>query len=181
MTRRSCLSIWFVLFFSAATLASVPAPGSQASFEGTWQVTWSGGAGGSTEITLTQVGNRVTGRYPYENGTITGTVTGSTLRGTWTQTNGSGRLEIVLSADGHEWSGTWSDPARDVSGTWTGQRVGYGGGDNYWYCKSNYNQAELHVCCYGINLGVAGAREHFFGQVGGDPLASQIPEIARNP
>jgi hypothetical protein len=102
----------FLSFGSQPLLAStVPASscGTPASatptFTGTWNTTFG-------SMTLTQTGNQVTGTYvdcSNPAATISGTVAGSVLDGTWTEPchNAQGLIHFVLSADGSSFTGLW--------------------------------------------------------------------------
>ena len=67
----------------------------QTTWTGTWDTSWSGGG---ARMHLTQNGNRVTGTFEYKGGTIDGTISGNRLTGRWTQTNGSGTIDFIMSA-----------------------------------------------------------------------------------
>jgi hypothetical protein len=105
------------------------------SFAGTWSSIFSGGqnqaghAGNApVTLTVTQVGNRVTGNYgptpggpSSPPGNITGVINGATIDGTWQDTtSSSGTFHLVLSADGNSFNGTWASGS--LSGTWMGTR-----------------------------------------------------------
>jgi hypothetical protein len=108
----------------ASTGAAAP------SFSGTWKTTWLAGEQ-DIPMTLTQTGSAVAGTYEYSDGTITGTVEGSTLTGTWTENKGDskGPVVFVIAADGKTFSGWWAhdyedfDLIRKESPTWTGKRA----------------------------------------------------------
>ena len=53
-----------------------------------------------------------------------GTVSGRTLRGTWTEQGGSrtGRLEFVMSANGKSFTGTWGYNDDPLTRGWNGTR-----------------------------------------------------------
>jgi hypothetical protein len=91
-----------------------PPSGRPASFSGAWS------SGPWGDLTLRQTGSRVTGRYTKDPGTISGTVSGNTLRLTWTAENGDrGNAYFTLtSSTGFE--GRWCRPLNcDTSrGTW---------------------------------------------------------------
>lgn len=84
---------------------------------GNWSGPWKTDFGA---MTLSQNGNRVTGTYEFKGGRIDGTISGNVLSGTWTQTNGSGRFEFTLSADGRSFSGRWGGGQTLTGGTWNG-------------------------------------------------------------
>lgn len=105
------------------------------SWSGIWSTTWTSADHATLvpgdDITFTQTGSSVTGTYvnPEQDfaGSITGTVEGTTLKGTWSESGlsgTSGTLEFVMSADGNTFTGTWKS-ANDASGatySWNGVR-----------------------------------------------------------
>jgi hypothetical protein len=101
--------------------SAAPPPPPPPTFTGAWNTTWFGA------MHLTQTGNQVTGTYALCNGTatISGTVTGSTLDGTWTEPcdSGQGRIRVALSANGNSFSGQWGEGANTPSVAWTGTRT----------------------------------------------------------
>src|SRR5688500_8111443 len=93
----------------------------------TWTGRWADLSFGG-EFHLTQNGTSVTGTYSFCNGSITGTVTGNTLNGTWNQAdpgcNPTGWFPFTLNAAGSEFSGVWGYPETPPStpaGTWSGR------------------------------------------------------------
>src|SRR5688500_468669 len=93
----------------------------------TWTGRWADLSFGG-EFQLTQNGTSVTGTYSFCNGSITGTVTGNTLNGTWNQAdpgcNPTGWFSFTLNAAGSEFSGVWGYPETPPStpaGTWSGR------------------------------------------------------------
>ncbi len=100
---------------------AAPPPPPPPTFTGNWTTTWFGA------MHLTQTGNQVMGTYALCNGaaTISGTVTGSTLDGTWTEPcdGGQGRVHVALSADGNSFSGQWGEGTKTPSVSWTGTRT----------------------------------------------------------
>ncbi len=77
---------------------------------------------------LRQAGTRVTGTYDNvffgRPGMVEGTVTGTTLIGTWSRTGRSGPLRWTLSADGTTFTGSFQDDERQGSSrsSWCGAR-----------------------------------------------------------
>ena len=93
-----------------------------------WAGTWDSGQWG--EMKLTQNGSTVTGTYTWDEGKIEGTVSGNTLRGTWSESpsysppDDAGDFEFTLSSDGNAFTGQWrygSDGEWD--GDWTAEKV----------------------------------------------------------
>jgi hypothetical protein len=82
-------------------------------------------------MVLVQSGSSVTGMYDYSSGTISGTVSGNRLTGTWTEDNGvsKGPVEFEMAGDNKTFSGWWAYEGDDFSATkqgtpdWTGIRV----------------------------------------------------------
>jgi hypothetical protein len=83
---------------------------------GEWATQW-----GSTyaDMTLSQSGNYVDGSYSLSTsyGSISGTLTGYTLNGTWSDQYGEGSFSFVFASDGNSFDGTWGDNA-----SWDGSR-----------------------------------------------------------
>ena len=75
-------------------------------------------------------GNKVTGTYEHQNGRIEGTLSGRTLTGRWTQSNGKGRLVFEFNEDFTEFTGKWSyNDAEPTSSGWNGKlKPGTGSG-----------------------------------------------------
>jgi hypothetical protein len=90
----------------------------------TWTGTWSTNF---NEMRLVQTGGTVEGRYDYDDGHLTGTVSGNVLKGRWDeaptrQGPDAGPFEFKLSADGRSFTGTWrheSNPTEPL-GDWHG-------------------------------------------------------------
>jgi hypothetical protein len=96
--------------------------------EGIWTGTWDSEQWG--EMKLTQKGNTITGTYTWDEGKIEGTVSGTTLRGTWSESpsysppDDAGDFEFTLSADGNSFSGHWRYGSEDEwDGDWTAEKV----------------------------------------------------------
>ena len=108
------------------------------SWSGTWSTTWTSANHATlvpTEsVMLTQTGSTVTGTYLDDmgnlTGSITGTVQGTKLTGTWTETDVSatGSFEFEQSADENAFTGTWTadhdyvDAVTNVTYLWNGVR-----------------------------------------------------------
>ena len=89
-------------------------------FSGSWDTNWG-------RIELTQRGNKVMGHYTGQyTGIIDGTVTGSRLNFTWSQSNGQyGKGYFDISPDGATISGSWGAQESDSDGgEWNGTRAG---------------------------------------------------------
>jgi hypothetical protein len=88
----------------------------------TWSGTWTTNF---NTMTLTQNGTSVDGRYAYDDGHLSGTVTGNVLKGRWDEAptragpNDAGPFEFTLS--GRTFTGRWRhDGDADWAGTWSG-------------------------------------------------------------
>jgi hypothetical protein len=111
---------------------------------GDWDTHW-----GSTQsdMSLSQSGASVSGTYELATsyGSISGTLSGRTLKGSWSDQYGSGSIEFVFSADGDSFNGTWSGGP-----SWTGTRVTDGGSPTGSYTDS-CTECEIdsgRLCCY---------------------------------
>ncbi len=86
------------------------------SWEGEWETNWG-------NMVLTQSGASVVGTYTHDQGRISGTVSGNTLTGTWSEApsygpdHDAGDLKFVMSADGISFTGEWRYGS---SGSWSG-------------------------------------------------------------
>jgi hypothetical protein len=119
---------------TAAATAAAP------DFAGNWNATYTSSTENATAtlLALQQTGSAVTGTYTYgagsnSTGSIKGTVAGSVLTGTWSETFANttvgGPLAFTLSADGKSFTGKWANDS-DAAGTintttnsWNGVRV----------------------------------------------------------
>ncbi len=97
---------------------------------GTFMTTWSGG-GHDVRMVLVQSGSSVIGTYEYNDGTITGTVQGNRLVGTWTEDKGQSRgpVEFEMAGDGKTFAGWWDyegaafETTKQSEPSWTGIRI----------------------------------------------------------
>ena len=106
-----------VILVILVILASIAAP-AVARGDGPWAGTWDTvrpDGGGS--LVLDQQGDRVSGTYLPEGGRLEGTITGSRFEGRWTEADRSGKIDLLLDADGRTFAGR-----DDLRGWWTGQR-----------------------------------------------------------
>ncbi|MDX9872462.1 MAG: S-layer homology domain-containing protein [Clostridia bacterium] len=94
------------------------------SWAGEWKTNWG-------DMVLTQNGANVSGTYTYDQGKISGTISGNTLTGTWSEApsyappNDAGEVEFVMSADGQSFTGKWRYGSEGDWGGWDGgTRVG---------------------------------------------------------
>ncbi|HEY9054262.1 MAG TPA: hypothetical protein VIO60_05530 [Rectinemataceae bacterium] len=78
------------------------------------------------DLTLQQVGTRVTGTYPHAEGRIEGTISGLTVSGWWYQSNGKGRFVFNFSPDASAFTGKWSYESAEPSSQWNGKRISGG-------------------------------------------------------
>jgi hypothetical protein len=91
----------------------------------TWTGTWSTNF---NKMTLKQSGSSVEGRYEWDQGHLTGTISGNKLTGRWDEAptrkgpSDAGPFEFTLKPDGKSFTGTWrhdGDPPANL-GSWTG-------------------------------------------------------------
>jgi hypothetical protein len=111
---------------------------------GIWDSHW---GGTQADLTLTQTGASVSGSYELAAGWgyISGTLSGRTLDGTWSDHTGSGDIEFVFSSDGKSFTGTWSG-----GNSWTGTKTTDGGSPSGSYEDSCFD-CEIdsgRICCY---------------------------------
>ncbi|MCA9938745.1 MAG: protein kinase [Anaerolineales bacterium] len=85
-----------------------------------WYGTWTTNCGGSScsDLTVIQTGSEVVGTYADGDGAIAGTVSGTTLSGTWTR-GGAGTLKFFLATNGRQFNGNYNG-----SFEWCGHRSG---------------------------------------------------------
>lgn len=88
---------------------------------GLWGGTWDTNCDVSAcgQMNLVQTGNTVAGTYAGGEGTLTGTISGNRLSGTWTRGSGSGSFDFWIGNDGKRWHGNW-----DKTQAWCGHRAG---------------------------------------------------------
>jgi hypothetical protein len=105
---------------SKGSPAVVPAP---TPWTGSWDSSWG-------VMELTQNGDKVTGTYPHDTGKITGTVSGNTLTGTWSESpsysppKDAGDFVITLAGDGESFTGNWryGSGTGKWDGTWNAKK-----------------------------------------------------------
>jgi len=95
-----------------------------APWQGLWNTKW--GVSSDINLDLKQVGSKVTGSYSWKNGTIEGAVTGSVVKGTWTQSDGKGWFTLTLTPKGNRFTGEWGYATGRVEGYWNGTKPGPG-------------------------------------------------------
>ena len=67
-------------------------------------------------------GTHVTGTYKHSGGKIDGTLVGNKLTGTWTQTNGKGRIEFTFNSNFSAFTGKWGYNNDVPSKEWKGYK-----------------------------------------------------------
>ena len=88
-------------------------------FAGVWQTSF--GA-----MKITQNGAAVTAKYgSAQTNTLTGTVVGRTLRGTWKEASSSGRFYFTIATDGASFKGAYGSGAEPPTSAWTGTVVSH--------------------------------------------------------
>ena len=113
---------------TAKPRSSPSAPPKAKRFAGRWAVQ---NENADYVLTLSEDGDRVTGNYTLQGGSLKGVVHGKTLIATWRQPGNrrGGSVRLSLSADGQTLFGPWNyDPATyssglNGSGTWTFRRL----------------------------------------------------------
>lgn len=96
----------------------------ECSWTGVWKTTFG-------DMELVQEGSRVTGSYTHDQGRISGTVSGNTLTGTWseapsyTPSNDAGGVQMVMAEGCTSFRGSWRYGHDKTSwdGDWTGTRA----------------------------------------------------------
>ena len=113
---------------TAAGTIHLSYPG-ECSWTGVWETTFG-------DLELVQEGSSVTGRYTHNQGRISGTVSGDTLKGTWSEapsyrpSEDAGGVELVMSEGCGSFRGSWryghytelGMPKATWDGDWTGTR-----------------------------------------------------------
>lgn len=100
-----------------SAIASIPKPVQPGNFNGSWESNFG-------VIVMTQTGGAVTGTYSHDAGSLKGTVTGNTLKGTWVESDDKGTFTFTLSADGKSFKGSWqeTEPDPGQGGGWDGTK-----------------------------------------------------------
>jgi hypothetical protein len=117
--KRQLTAILLALFIFFCLLPLSAAASGAYSWTGEWETDWG-------DMILTQTGTNVTGTYDYDDGIITGTVSGDTLTGTWAEApsyappHDAGDIEFVMSADGRSFTGKWRYGSEGSWGNWDG-------------------------------------------------------------
>jgi hypothetical protein len=142
---------------------------------GQWSGTWDSNWG---DMTLTQSGNQVTGDYTHDTGRIVATVSGNTLRGTWSEypsyapPDDAGEFVFTLAADSQSFSGDWryGSSGSWQMGGWTGTKTSGPEPDNQpppsdWNGDWNTDWGKMQLSQAG-NL-LSGSYEYNDGQIEG--------------
>ena len=74
------------------------------------------------EMTLQIDGDQVIGSYKWSDGRIQGTLSGHTLTGWWTQSNGKGRFVFEFNSDFSTFTGKWGRNDAEPSSKWNGTK-----------------------------------------------------------
>ena len=121
----------FVTTSAAGALAASAKPPSAravSGLTGDWNSTASGEGScgdsvGRFQLTLTQSGKSVTGSYYGGTASLSGTLDGNVLVGTWKESDGTGSLRFIFSDDRNAFEGSWSIPGSTSMGGWSGERA----------------------------------------------------------
>jgi hypothetical protein len=116
---------WVVGATGAALLLAFPFGSfGRSSAVDTWSGTWNTNF---NVMKLTQTGNHVEGTYAYDDGHLTGTVSGDTLEGRWDEAptrkgDDAGPFTFTMSASGKSFTGKWRHESRptEAFGDWHG-------------------------------------------------------------
>ena len=114
------VALWISVFVCLPLALSAQ----EADFSGEWQTFW---RTGTAVLSLEQDGDRVSGSYQPDDGTIVGEVSGRVLRGTWEQPGGSGAFVFTISEDGQVLTGRFGNGEY-----WNGVRAGDAEGSGSW-------------------------------------------------
>jgi len=119
----------FVSAIALSILALVLPAGASADYStaGTWACTATGEGpngdqNGHFTLALTESNGAVTGSYYDGKASLSGTRSGNTVSGTYTEPAGSGVFSFTFSADGSSFTGNWGVKAGQTNGTWSGAR-----------------------------------------------------------
>ena len=99
------------LLFVAAALLLTASGSFGRTLVNTWAGTWNTQWG---VMTLTQTGSKVAGTYTYDTGHISGTASGTTFTGRWTELptrkgpNDAGTVKLTMGKDGKSMTGRWT-------------------------------------------------------------------------
>gem|GEM_PF-2383022 len=106
-----------------AVATPTPAPASTScTWTGTWDTDWN-------KLHLTQTGSTVSGSYEYNQGRVTGTVSGNQFTGRWTEAPtyqepyDAGGFVWTIAAGCSSFTGTWGYGTERSAGTWNGTRA----------------------------------------------------------
>ena len=114
-------------------VASLPALGKTVTVAGTFQTSF--GDKEIVEMILEQDGDKVTGKYAFNNGKIEGNLEGRKLTGRWTEDGASGRFEFEFSRDGRSFEGlrtTGDVQPTSESDSWDGVMTTAGSKNKGW-------------------------------------------------
>ncbi|NPV93325.1 MAG: S-layer homology domain-containing protein [Firmicutes bacterium] len=121
MTRKLLTALLALAVLISAVPCTALAEGSLGAYSwtGEWETNWG-------DMILTQTGAKVSGTYTHDDGKIEGTVSGSTLTGTWSEApsyappGDAEEVEFVMSPDGKSFTGKWRYGSEGAWGNWEG-------------------------------------------------------------
>jgi hypothetical protein len=92
---------------------------------GTWTVQQTGPNGNTTsQITLTQSGNKVVGTNATNKNGFSGTfVSDAQINATWNGPGGAGWLTVWVTPNGHSFNGTWGYNGRKANGSFVANKI----------------------------------------------------------
>lgn len=124
LIKLAAYSVPAVAVMNVTSTARVLAMSPICTWTGTWSTNWG-------TMQLVQAGNQVTGTYVYDNGHITGTVSGNVLTGQWSEApsysppSDAGDFEFVMGENCNSFTGQWRyGSSGGWSGHWYGSREG---------------------------------------------------------
>lgn len=129
--KRSVLKLWYGGLIACASFLLSGAPhqalaqppayvqvAAIASFQGAWNTNYG-------PLTLRVVGDTVTGQYNSQGtiGDLRGKVSGPFVQGRWADNKyGKGSFQFVMTPDGRNFRGSWTQDGHNQAGEWNGWR-----------------------------------------------------------
>lgn len=122
--KRLAFSVFCALAVVALSIGNGIAAGPP-DLSGHWVIQQTGPNGNSSsQVTLTQSGNRVVGTSATtKNGFSGNFVSDTQINGTWNGPGGAGWLTVFVSPNGHSFNGTWGYNGRKANGSFVANKV----------------------------------------------------------
>jgi hypothetical protein len=123
--KRLAFSAFCAFAIVAITAGNGFAQAGPPNLAGHWVVQQTGANGNSSsQVTLTQSGNRVVGTSTTTKNGFSGTFVNDTqINGTWNGPGGAGWLTVFVSPNGHSFNGTWGYNGRKANGSFVANKV----------------------------------------------------------